>query len=177
MSDCSDCAACRHRLPTALPAARRHRLHCRLEAALACRRFAAAACDPELLREVDAGQLEGLWALRSLAAWLVRHGRHVRRLSLACYAEHLLADCAAALASCLVAADAAGKLEQVKVSGRVGSTEWVAALRSLQHLQRAGYRRRTLDFSEGGDGGASSALIGALPHLTGLTCLVSHEPD
>ncbi len=95
----------------------------------------AAACDPELLREVDAGQLDGLWALRSLAAWLVRHGRHVRRLSLACYAEeHLPADCAAALASCLVAAGAAGKLEQMKVSGRVGSTEWVAALPSLQHL-------------------------------------------
>lgn len=100
------------------------------------KRFAAAACSPELLRVADVGPVGSLKALRSLTAWLGRHGRHVHTLTLSCHPE--LTDpraAAAAVAGCLVAAGAAGQLQQLEVFGHMANTEWLAAVRSLRKLR------------------------------------------
>lgn len=108
----------------------------RQQAALVSKRIAAAACSPELLRVADVGPVGSLRALRSLTAWLGRHGRHVRTLTLSCHPE--LDDpraAAATVAGCLVAAGAAGQLQQLEVFGHMANTEWLAAVRSLQKLR------------------------------------------
>jgi hypothetical protein len=103
--------------------------------ALLSKRLAAAACSPELLRDVDVGVLDSLALLRSLTAWLARHGLHVRRLE--CNFDPVLSDsdAAVAIASCLATAGAAGQLEQLNLYSSFGSMEWLAAVRSLRRLK------------------------------------------
>ena len=107
-----------------------------------CKRFAAAACNPELLRDVKPHvDDDDVPVLLSLAAWLARHGRHVRKLS--------LVDCAAfgavgssmatALATCLAAVCSAGQLVELEAGMcRTFHTEWLAVARSLQRLSLDG---------------------------------------
>lgn len=122
-------AAAAHRLPPPLTAA------CRQRAALVCKRFAAAACTPELLRDVDASKIESLTALRSLAAWLLRHGPHVRHFSCRFPGEDEGIELATAVTSCLVAAGAPRQLHELAVVGNIRSTEWLPAMQSLERLR------------------------------------------
>ena len=79
----------------------------------------------------------GLQKLRSLAAWLSRHGQHVRTLRLRgrAAAGDDKDSVAVALATCVAIAGAAGQLEQLQVSSLEPlHTEWLTALRSVRHL-------------------------------------------
>lgn len=104
------------------------------------RRFAAAACSPELLQEM-AVELNSLPGVRSLTAWLARHGQHLRCLDFGIYPSGMSAQEAeaniTAIATCLMQAGAAGQLAELTVHGVVPSTEWLAAgaLRSLRKLR------------------------------------------
>lgn len=108
--------------------------------ALVSRRFAAAACSPELLREVEVWSLDTLPLLRSFLAWLLRHGHHVRRLSMDCDPEEEGEEedeeeiAAAAIAACMPAVGAAGQLQQLELHAP-GGTAWLAAMPSLRRLQ------------------------------------------
>lgn len=102
--------------------------------ALVSRRFAAAACSPGLLLEVDVGQLGSLRALYALMAWLRRHVRHIRQLVCTCL-DSEDEDLGTALASCLAVAGGRGRLETLAVYGSIGSTDWLPAMRSLRHLK------------------------------------------
>ena len=117
-------------------------VHCRQLAALVCKRFAAAACSPELLREVQLLVCDDVPVLWSLAAWLARHGRHVRKLCLK-DEEDLDEDCGSmvsAVATCLATVGAAGQLVELEVvMCRPVHTEWLAAARSLQRLSLHGF--------------------------------------
>lgn len=107
---------------------------CRQRAALVFKRFAAAACSPELLRDVIVSLHEvTLSTLHSFTAWLGRHGEHMQRLTARLLCDDVEdPDWPAALASCLAAAGTAGQLEQLTVAGSISSTEWLAAMRSLR---------------------------------------------
>lgn len=111
--------------------------------ALVSKRFAAAARSPELLQRADAGHVQGAVAVRSLEAWLARHGGHVRRLQLT--ASPLSRQDAAeviatqtALAKCLEAAAAAGQLVRLSAGSCVTSTAWLGGMPSLQQLELFG---------------------------------------
>ena len=98
--------------PTTVAAA--HRRPCRQCLALVSKRFAAAVCSPELLREADVGLAGGRRALRSLTAWLAHHGQHVQQLCIIALGEELQdSDGVTAIASCLATAGAAGQLERL----------------------------------------------------------------
>lgn len=84
---------------------------------------------------VDASELESLIELRSLAAWLRRHGRHVRQLKCCFPSEGEGIDVATAVTSCLVAVGATGQLRELAVFGNIRSTEWLPAMRSLERLK------------------------------------------
>lgn len=99
---------------------------------------------------------EDMPGLRSLTAWLAQHARHVRSLSCLFGASP---DIVAAVTSCLAVAGAAGQVEELTVEGSIGSTEWLAALRSLRHL--------ALDDTQGGELCLSPA-IGMLTALCSL---------
>ncbi len=134
--------------PGLLPPLRRSlpsgRVHCRQRAALVCKRFAAAACSPELLREVEPQLhlLNDVAVLRSLAAWLARHGRHVRKLSILFDADfrEVRESKASAFATCLATAVATGQLVELKAGMYTTvHTEWLAAARSVQRLTLQGF--------------------------------------
>ncbi len=102
-------------------------------------RFAAAACSPELVREVTISRID-VPILRFLAAWLVRHGRHVRTLRL--WDDHSFPEdeasaiTASAMATCLMAACGTGQLVELEVGMNLAAhTEWLAAARWLRHLR------------------------------------------
>ena len=104
-------------------------------AALVCKRFAAAACSPELLRDLDLGQVKGPAAVHSLAAWLERHSAHLRRLKLNCCSRNADEEEPAAAA---IPARLAAAVQLVELTYRGSlpdSTEWLAALCSLRRLE------------------------------------------
>ena len=140
-----------HRRPAAAPAL------CRQRAALACRRFAAVCCSPQLLREVRV-EYPFPFELHSLLAWLVRHGRHVRKLALKDGSGgEPESTIDVAVASCLAVAGAAGQLEELSlVYFSELHTEWLPALWSLRRLSLSGSRLRI------------SAAIGGLSALGSL---------
>lgn len=78
-------------------------------------------------------------ALGSLAAWLLRHGQHVHRLTLVVQGADEAAEKAQELSCCLTACSAAGGLGRLLVRRlgdsalRVGS--WAPALRTLHTLE------------------------------------------
>ena len=91
-----------------------------------CKRFAAAASSPELLRDVDVRVSAALPPL----AWLTRHCQHVRQLHLDCNR----AD-AGDVAACLSAVGAAGQLTDLTLtSPPTCAVEWLAAMPSLRQL-------------------------------------------
>lgn len=103
------------------------------------KRFAAAACSPELLREAHLLYIQGLGNLHAAAAWLAQHGRHVRKLS---FSARLAAgedksSATSALAACLAAAGAAGQLAELQMTCSA-PTDWLATMRSLRRLSLAG---------------------------------------
>lgn len=105
---------------------------------LVSKRFAALCRSPELLRDIDAGWVSSLVVVRSLTAWLVRLGRHVRKLKISFPAFedwdwHESEDAPPAVAACLGAAGAVGVLEELSVWSVPGS-EWLAAMPSLRRL-------------------------------------------
>ncbi|KAI7836518.1 hypothetical protein COHA_009619 [Chlorella ohadii] len=115
----------------------------RHRAALVSRRWLAAAHAPAVLRSVSCCG-PSLVQLQSLAAWLLRHGRHVRCLELACDpAEDVFAACHWELGACLGVLAAAGSMQQLKLAVRVDSvdiselhiTSWCTALRQLRELE------------------------------------------
>ena len=145
-----------HRRPTLLQAAGR-----------ACvQALCGPVLQPELLREVDVGTLMGPPALRSLMAWLLRHGAHVRQLQF--YAAPAMeverSSAAATFMGCLVAAGAAGSLEELKTGGDMPSTEWLAAMRSLRRLLIVGSY-------------AGGRPLPISPGISGLTALESLKLD
>lgn len=120
------------------------RLPRRQRAALVCKHFAAASCSPELLRDVDAGEVKGVAAVQSLAAWLLRHGGHVRQVQLSATPRDRgnsaeLSAVEAALDSCLEAAAAAGQLVRLAAGSMVTSTGWLGGLPSLRELDLVSY--------------------------------------
>lgn len=127
-------------LPPPLPLRHGYRLLsycCRLgPASLACKRFAAAACSPELLRQMDVGELPHLPAVRSLTAFLARHGQHLQRLTLSCQDDtgEGTAAAAAAAATCLSIAGAGGQLTDLDASGCICSSDWLAVMPLLRRL-------------------------------------------
>ncbi len=128
------------------------------------KRFAAAACIPELLRQVSFEYGENLAPLQSLAAWLARHGQHVRTLALwDATADDLAANAvnasvASAVTTCLTAAFAPGRLEVLEADMKLlAHTDWLAPARSLRDLTLTG---RPLHVS---------------PAIAGLTALQSLE--
>lgn len=132
---------CKSRQPRSSPPTARRRL-CRQRAALVCKRFAAAACSPELLQEVDVGEVKEVAALHSLSAWLARRGRHMQRLLLSAQPHSLPAgpdSFEAALTGCLhAAASSAARLVRLTAGRMVTSTGWLAGLPSLQQLELQG---------------------------------------
>ncbi len=129
--------------PLRIPLPLRHMHHillshfCRLgPVSLACKRFAAAALSPELLREMDV-ELMSLPAVRSFAAFLARHGQQLQRLKLHCddETEEGGAAAAAAVTACLSFAGAGRQLVELRVSGRICSTEWLVAMPLLRRLE------------------------------------------
>lgn len=122
----------------------------RLRLVLVCRRFAAAVCSPQLLRDVDAGQLGKVRALRAFTGWLLRHSAHVQRLNFSCYFNPCLsaveeASTAATVYACLEAVGRGGQLTELGI-GRPPGTGWLAAMPSLRQLAIAaeGYARLQL---------------------------------
>lgn len=107
---------------------------CRQQAALTSRRFAAAACSPELVADMTAGRLSGLTAVRSLSCWLARHCQHVRQLDCT-FPSGEGPDYPGTTAACLVTAGMAGGLTELRASGFLPSTEWLVAMQSLRTLQ------------------------------------------
>ncbi len=102
--------------------------------------------------------------LQSFAAWLLRHGRHVRSFDLSCYppsseTEPFLWEALA----CLGALAAAGSLQQLKLTcysrTALGVASWCAAQRQLEELHLAN-SCNTLRIS------ASLAGLSALTQLT-----------
>ncbi len=123
------------------PPCRRQRI------ALVSKRFAALCGSPELLQEVDVGWLHAApQAAHSLTAWLTHHRQHVRRLRIAIDVQAFRDDASAAIA-CLAAAGAADGLAALTVEGRVPGTDWLAALRSLRHLELKDYSGQLLFIS------------------------------
>lgn len=114
-------------------------LLCRQRTALMSRRFAAAACSPLLLRRVDLPLLDSSSALESLAAWLARHGQHVRSLRYRCGPAHerFAQGLVSGTATCLTAAGAAGQLQDLCVYAALDElhTGWLCTMRSLTRLQ------------------------------------------
>lgn len=108
---------------------------CRQQATLACRRFAALARSPLLLRKVEVWAYS-LAAMRSLLAWMVRHSRHIRRLTFLGYVgdDEDAGICAAAVATCLAAASAAGQLEELTARSLMLHTKWLPLVRALRRL-------------------------------------------
>ena len=146
----------RRRCPPAAAALTAAPALCRQRAALTCKRFAALACSPHLLREVKI-KYAFPPELHSLLAWLVRHGRHVCNLALKDVLEgEPESTIDGALAACLGAVGAAGQLEELSLDGYKLHTEWLPALRSLRHLRLDGYPLHI------------SAAIGGLPALGSL---------
>ncbi len=110
---------------------------CRLgPVSLACKRFAAAARSPELLREADV-VLPTLLAVRSFAVFLARHSQHLRQLMLYCQdgTEEGEVAAAAAVAACLAIAGAGAQLMELNVIGCIRSSDWLAAMPALRRLQ------------------------------------------
>lgn len=102
-----------------------------------------AAHAPALLQSVEC-LIVGPSALESLAAWLRRHGRHVRSFIMDCHpGSHAdRGPCARELAHCLAALASAGGLQQLELCPHFGdiplcALEWCAALRQLQSLELA----------------------------------------
>ncbi len=129
-------AACRLG-PASLACKRFAAAACRLgPASLACKRFAAAACSPELLRQMDVGELPNLPAVRSLAAFLARHGRHLQRLIVCCEdgTGEGEAIAAGAVTACLMTAGAGGQMAELTAIGCIRSSDWLAAMPSLRRL-------------------------------------------
>lgn len=132
--------------PCCLPLGRRPACRCR--AAAVSKRWSRCSTSPQLLQCLDvrfaaAGspQAAELPTLRSWAAFMLRHGRHVRRLTLRVYR----ADSAEAqlllntgLTAC--AAAEAQVLEDLSLAfwcsgGALLASEWAAALTGLQRLK------------------------------------------
>lgn len=125
-------------------------LGCRHRAALVSRRWHAAAHSPAVLLKHGVSLLShrngASTQLQSLAAWLARHGQHVRRIRLSCSPKRQFAEpCAWELASCLsaCAAVAAGSLQQLMVDFNATGvplcvTSWCAPLRQLSSLWLSG---------------------------------------
>ena len=108
---------------------------CRQTTALVSKRFAALACSPELLRQLNV-RVRGLDGLASFLAFVSRHGGHVQQLKFSAVrkpAEATSATAAAATA-CLAAAGAAGQLTALEVHGIVPATHWLASMRALGSL-------------------------------------------
>ena len=122
---------------------------CRHRAALASRRWHAAAHAPGSLRVVRLSSFDNSVArLQSLAAWLQRHGQHVQEVRLDVNPPNQAAQpCTWELAGCLTAcaAAAAGSLQQLSLQmyargSTLCVTSWCAALRQLRSLDLvAGY--------------------------------------
>jgi hypothetical protein len=118
----------------------------RLKVALVCRRFAAAASSPELVRHVQVENEHSIPALNSLAAWLAWHGPHVRSLQLTFSSATFYragggnADGLAwATATCLALAGASGQLQQLTFEAlRSVHTGWLCTMRSLRRLRLQG---------------------------------------
>ncbi len=130
---------------------------------LACKRLAAAACSPELLREMHVVDLQNVPAVRSFTGFLAQHGRHLQRLTVRCAdstGEGELAAVAAA-AACLTIAGVGGQLMELSASGCIRSSDWLAAMRSL--------RRLCLDSQPYGEPLHISPVISALTALSALT--------
>lgn len=128
--------------PTAAAAA--HPLRCRLPAAcrlvpvsLVCKRFAAAARSPDLLRDLDVA-VTSLAALRSFTGFLEKHGQLLERLTLICLfgegEEQDEVSAGAAVAACLAVAGAGGQLTELSARGSIHTTEWLPAMPSLRRL-------------------------------------------
>ena len=101
------------------------------------RSWHASAHAPSLCRDVAAG-VSSVAALGSLAAWLLRHGQHVHRLTLVVQGADEAAEKAQELSCCLTACSSAGGLGRLLVRWgdsalRVGS--WAPALRTLHTLE------------------------------------------
>jgi hypothetical protein len=110
--------------------------------ALVCRRFAAAACAPQLLRNVELPRIRSLGTLLCLGTWLTRHGAHVRQLEFDGEAAHEedAGSFSLAVAACLAAVGAAGQLAELSLAVRPTlHSEWLCAMRSLRRLSLAGW--------------------------------------
>ena len=130
-------SACQPLPPTAAAAAAAHRLcrPCRQQLALVSKRFAAAVCSPELLREVDVRPR--LTGMASFVRWLMRHRQHIWQLKCAPSRKVLGGErgpITEALDSCLPALGAAGQLQELELTDWWGGMEWLASMRSLRRL-------------------------------------------
>lgn len=112
---------------------------CRHHAALVSRRWYAAAHVPDVLRSISSyGSTPA--RLPSLAAWLLRHGRHMQSFGLFCHKGNSDAGLFAwELSACLGALATASSLQQLRVHFNCAGTalritSWCAALRQLQQI-------------------------------------------
>jgi len=110
---------------------------CRHHAALVSRRWYAAAHVPDVLRSISSyGSTPA--RLPSLAAWLLRHGRHMQSFGLFCHKGNSDAGLFAwELSACLGPLATASSLQQLRVHFNCAGTalritSWCAALRQLQ---------------------------------------------
>ncbi len=132
--------------------------------ALVSKRFAEAANSPELLREVDLSLYSDSLALQSLASWLARHGRHIRKLR---FGEDGYTDpsdeedsTSEPLATCLQTVCAHGQLQELDLAASAAfHTDWLSVARSLRRLSLSG------------------TLLHISPAIAGLTALQSLELD
>lgn len=158
-------------------------LPCRLgPVSLVCRRLAAAARNPELLRELDVGELLNLAAVRSFTAFLAApnkfleeadpkpaYGQQLQRLKLSCAdgTAEGKARAAAAVTACLMQAGASGQLTELSAGGCIRGTEWLPAMRSLRRLE--------LTAKSVGTTPLRITPLRILPAISGLTALGSLE--
>lgn len=135
-------------------------LSCRRTAALVSRRWHSCVHTPELCHEVVLFRSQPA-ALESLAAWLLRHGQHVRSLWLSTLMAAAEDEIGAQLTCCLMAC-VAGAVELLDIqcsTQRLMVAAWAPCLRSVRQLQL---------HSLNGDVVISSSLHG-LTQLTSLS--------
>ena len=105
------------------------------------KRFAAAACSPHLLRQVEVEV--SLAGMASFVPWLARHGQHVWCLEFTPDRSAPDSERAAtvkALAKHLPALGAAGQLQELQLWDWSASTGWLAAMQSLRRLTFSTWR-------------------------------------